>query len=66
MNSPWGYLGQVAMKTGWNLDYIQWKVSRVNIDLMLSDQPYLGKKKKKDISEDEMINLLKQAQGNGR
>ncbi|WP_286755511.1 hypothetical protein [Roseivirga sp. UBA838] len=66
MNSPWGYLGQVAMKTGWSLDYILWKVNRVNIDLMLSDQPYLSKKKDQDMSKEGVLDFLKDKYKNGR
>lgn len=39
LHSPWGSLWSIATQTGWTMDYILWKVSWVNIRMMLTDAP---------------------------
>lgn len=39
MNSPWGVLYHLVKETGWSLHTLLWKVSRINLDMMLLDQP---------------------------
>jgi len=48
MNSPWGYLGAYAEKTGWDMHTLLWKVSRVNLMMMMADRPDVKYGQKKD------------------
>jgi hypothetical protein len=43
MHSPWGSLYPIIEKTGWSLNYILWKVSYANIQLIINDQPNFKK-----------------------
>lgn len=52
LNSPWGWLFQVIKETGWTLHYCLWKVSRVNILMMMADQSNVKSKKDTVIKED--------------
>lgn len=38
MHSPWGVLHQVIKETGWTWHYILWRVSWVNIMMMMADR----------------------------
>jgi len=54
MHSPWGTIYQIVKETGWSWHYVLWKVSRLNIMLMMADRPGFrrGKKVKRVSSQD--------------
>ncbi|MEM9338719.1 MAG: hypothetical protein AAGA66_08335 [Bacteroidota bacterium] len=39
MHSPWGTIYQIVKETGWSWHYVLWKVSRLNIMMMMADRP---------------------------
>lgn len=48
LNSLWGSIWSIAEKTGWTVDYILWRVSWVNLRLMLADAPRIDYSKTKE------------------
>ena len=61
MHSPWGYYGYLVKETGWTLHYILWKVSALNLRMMMADKPSFKKaaKKEPELSEEELLNSIK-------
>jgi hypothetical protein len=58
MHSPWGFLFAVIKETGWKWHYVLWKVSKLNIMLMLADQPQ-WKNEKDIIQRSDDFNTIK-------
>lgn len=62
LNSPWGIEWMIYEKTGWTRHYVMWKVSWINIQMMLADAPRMGKKGKDSKqfvkSDKELIEFL--------
>ncbi|MGV3705450.1 MAG: hypothetical protein ACO1NU_08730 [Arcticibacter sp.] len=59
----------IIEKTGWSLHYLYWKVSWINVRMMISDAPSFGKKKdepkKKKMSGKEAVARHKAKRQNG-
>lgn len=39
LNSAWGNRGEICKNYGWTLDYLQWQISWVNVQMILADAP---------------------------
>lgn len=37
LNSAWGNRGEICKNYGWTLDYLQWQISWVNVQMILAD-----------------------------
>lgn len=61
MHSPWGFLFAVASELGWTRHEILWKVSLLNLQLMLADRPGTSyvKKENKGLSFAELEAKMK-------
>ena len=57
MNSPWGYYQYIVKETGWTMHYVLWKVSEMNIRLMMADKPAFKSKskQKKELNDNELL-----------
>lgn len=60
LKSLWGSLWSVCTSTGWTLDYLLWKISWINLQMMIIDAPrYTNDSKKEEIiPEPESIEEL--------
>ena len=45
MHSPWGTIYQIVKETGWSWHEVMWKVSRLNIRMMMADRPGFKREK---------------------
>lgn len=66
MNSPWGIEISILKELHWTRDYLLWKISWANVQMMLADAPSFksgsasaGKKGKDLESEDDFREFLK-------
>ncbi|MEZ2337692.1 hypothetical protein AB6735_18745 [Mucilaginibacter sp. RCC_168] len=59
MNSPWGLYYSIIEKTGWTWHYMLWKVSWINIQMMLADAPRYKSKPKDEVTREAPLKTLK-------
>jgi hypothetical protein len=48
MHSPWGAIYPIMKETGWSKHYILWRISWINVQLIMADAPGIRSKTKAD------------------
>ncbi|QTE36029.1 hypothetical protein J3L18_23235 [Mucilaginibacter gossypii] len=51
MHSPWGINYSILKELGFTWDYLMWKISWVNVLMMLADAPRYKSKEKDGVTE---------------